>query len=83
LCPEDFGSFYVGYVLEADLAGHQRLAKVEPLPVEVWNATWDDFKTIKVLPCLVCGYEGKQIKGPWQNNNIRIFCPDCGSEIQR
>jgi hypothetical protein len=66
-----------------DLANHQHLAKVEPLPAGSWSATWDDFKIIEVkCPNPTCGYVWKQMKEPWKNKNIRIFCPDCGSAIQ-
>jgi len=64
-----------------DLAKHQRLAKVEPLPVGVPSATWDDFKII-TAKCPICGDEWEQMKAPWRNKNIRIFCRNCGSEIQ-
>lgn len=63
-----------------DLAKHRHSAIVEPLPSGVWSETWDDFKIIKVN-CPVCGYEWKQMKRPWLNKDISIFCSNCGSEI--
>jgi len=65
-----------------DLARHQRLAKVELLPVGIWSATWDDFQIIRAK-CPVCDDEWEQMKAPWENKNVRIFCCNCGSEIQR
>ena len=65
-----------------DLAKHQRLAKVESLPAGSWSETWDDFKIIEVPECPICGEKWKQMKKPWENKDIRIFCRNCESEIQ-
>lgn len=64
-----------------DLAKHQRLEKVEQLPVGVPSATWDDFQIITAR-CPVCGDEWRQMKAPWSNRNTKIFCRNCGGEIQ-
>ena len=64
-----------------NLAKHQRLGKIEQLPVEVLSATWDDFQIITAR-CPVCSDEWEQMKAPWRNRNTRIFCRNCGNEIQ-
>lgn len=63
-----------------DLPKHQSYAKIDPLPEGVWSETIDDFKIITVN-CPICSYEWKQMKRPWLNKDISIFCPNCGSEI--
>ena len=65
-----------------DLAKHQRLAKIEPLSAGSWSESWDDFKIIEVPECPVCGDKWEQRKAEWENKDIRIFCRNCGSEIQ-
>ena len=66
-----------------DLARHQRLAKVEPLPAGIWSETWDDFKIIDVPECDVCGETWKQMKRNWEIKDIKIFCRNCGNEMPR
>jgi len=63
-----------------NLAKHQHKAKVEQLSAGVLSETWDDFKIIEVN-CPICGYKWEQMKKYWLNKDIRIFCPNCVSEI--